>query len=31
MAREVEGGRPHLYHRLPTQIVTLITPAQEAP
>lgn len=30
MAREVEGGRPRLYHRFPTQIITLITP-QETP
>ncbi|GAA3441028.1 hypothetical protein [Planomonospora venezuelensis] len=33
MAREVDGGRPHLYHRLPERPVTLITPAvaEEAP
>ncbi len=31
MAREVEGGDQHLYHRLPHQIVTLITPQEVTP
>ncbi|MEU8035676.1 hypothetical protein [Streptosporangium sp. NPDC049078] len=29
LAREVDGGRPHLYHRLPSRPVIHITP-QEA-
>ncbi|MEU3162935.1 hypothetical protein [Streptosporangium sp. NPDC006930] len=27
LAREVDGGRPHLYHRLPSRAVIHITPA----